>query len=186
MRRLLLTTREEWRAWLVEHHASESEIWLVYHKQASGKPRIPYEDAVEEALCFGWIDSIVRRLDEHRFAQKFTPRSAKSQWSDLNRARFAKVVKEGRMTPAGLARSPSSPGANARERPRVPATVAPGYLVRALTRHPAARTYFESLAPSHRRAYSMWIETAKKEETRQRRLAEALKLLARNEKLGLK
>ena len=186
MRRLLVTTREAWRAWLAEHHASESEIWLVYHKQASGKPRIPYEDAVEEALCFGWIDSVVRRLDEHRFAQKFTPRRASSQWSDLNRARFAKVVREGRMTAAGLARSPSTATNNAGERPRRPEITAPGYLVRALKRHPAARTHFESLAPSHQRAYSMWIETAKKEETRQRRLAEALELLTKKQKLGLK
>ena len=186
MRRLLVTTREAWRAWLAEHHVSESEIWLVYHKQASGKPRIPYEDAVEEAHCFGRIDSVVRRLDKHRFAQKFTPRRALSQWSDLNRARFAKVVKEGRMTAAGLARSPSTATSNARERPRRPEITAPGYLVRALKRHPAARTHFESLAPSHQRAYSMWIETAKKAETRQRRLAEALELLARKQKLGLK
>ena len=188
MRRLLVTTREAWRSWLVEHHASVTEVWLVYHKPASGKPRIPYEDAVEEALCFGWIDSLVRRLDENRFAQKFTPRAAKSRWSDLNRARFAKVVREGRMTPAGLAKSPPPPtlADRTRERPRQPAIVAPHYLVRALKRHRLARTNFEGLAPSHRRAYILWIDTAKREDTRQRRLAEALALLARNQKLGLK
>ena len=188
MRRLLVTTREAWRSWLAEHHASETEVWLVYHKRASGKPRIPYEDAVEEALCFGWIDSLVRRLDEDRFAQKFTPRAAKSRWSDLNRARFAKVVSEGRMTPAGLAKSPPPPtsGNRARERPRPRPIEVPDYLVRALKRHRLARINFERLAPSHRRMYVLWVDTAKREDTRQRRLAEALALLARNQKLGLK
>jgi uncharacterized protein YdeI (YjbR/CyaY-like superfamily) len=90
------TTRAAWRAWLAAHHDRETEIWLVYNKRHTGELRVEYDDAVEEALCFGWIDSIVRTIDEDRYAQKFTPRKAKSKWSELNRRRFAKLVAEGR------------------------------------------------------------------------------------------
>src|SRR5580704_4649685 len=77
---LHVTTRDEWRDWLAKHHASETEIWLIYHKKQSGQPRIPYDHAVEEALCFGWIDSIVKRIDDQKFAQKFTPRRDCENW----------------------------------------------------------------------------------------------------------
>ena len=100
---LYVPTREEWRAWLTKHHESESEVWLIYYKQQSGRPRIPYDDAVEEALCFGWIDSIVKRLDDEKFAQKFTPRRDRSRWSALNEQRVRKLIKNGRMTEAGMA-----------------------------------------------------------------------------------
>jgi uncharacterized protein YdeI (YjbR/CyaY-like superfamily) len=105
-RTLHVTTRARWRRWLAEHHGKESEIWLVYNKKASGLPRVAYDEAVEEALCFGWIDGITKPIDEDRYAQRFTPRREKSNWSDLNRRRFAKLVKERRMTPAGMARRP--------------------------------------------------------------------------------
>jgi uncharacterized protein YdeI (YjbR/CyaY-like superfamily) len=72
-RTLYVTSREEWRAWLTEHHQSETGVWLIYYKKQPGQPRIPYDHAVEEALCFGWIDSVVKRIDDARFAQKFTP-----------------------------------------------------------------------------------------------------------------
>ncbi len=100
------TTRAAWRAWLAANYDRETEIWLVYNKRHTGGPRVEYDDAVEEALCFGWIDSIVRTIDADRYAQKFTPRRAKSKWSELNKRRFAKMVAEGKMTAAGLARSP--------------------------------------------------------------------------------
>jgi uncharacterized protein YdeI (YjbR/CyaY-like superfamily) len=185
------TTREEWRAWLARHHASATEIWLVFHKKHTGKPRVPYEDAVEEALCFGWIDSLVRRLDDERYAQKFTPRKAGSTWSESNRRRFAKLVREGRMTAAGLALSPPAGGEDAggpsapRPKPKASDAV-PGYIEVALRAHGAAWTNFTGLAPSHRRHYTHWIETAKRQETRLKRLAEAISLLAENKKLGLK
>src|SRR5512132_3621352 len=101
---LYVTDREKWRAWLAKHHRSETEIWLVYYKKQSGRPRIPYDHAVEEAICFGWIDSIVKRLDDERFAQKFTPRRDSTRWSALNKRRLRKLIREGRMTEAGLAK----------------------------------------------------------------------------------
>lgn len=94
--------RKEWRPWLSKNHGKEKEIWLVYYKKASGKPRIPYNDAVEEALCFGWIDSTVKSIDEKKFAQRFTPRNPKSRISEMNKERIRKLVKNRRMTKAGL------------------------------------------------------------------------------------
>src|SRR5262249_60030780 len=85
-------------------HQSETEVWLIYYKKPSGQPRIPYDDAVEEALCFGWVDSIVKRIDDAKFAQKFTPRRGRTRWSALNKRRLRKLIREGRMTPAGLAK----------------------------------------------------------------------------------
>ena len=98
-----MTSRVEWRDWLSQHGQSETEVWLIYYRKDSGRPRIPYDDAVEEALCFGWIDSIVKRMDDEKFAQKFTPRRYGSRWSELNVRRVRKLMKEGRMTEAGLA-----------------------------------------------------------------------------------
>jgi uncharacterized protein YdeI (YjbR/CyaY-like superfamily) len=99
---LYVTDREEWRAWLEENHAREKEIWLVYYRKGSGKGRIPYNDAVEEALCFGWIDSTNKSIDEERLAQRFSPRSPKSGFSPMNKERVRRLIEQGRMTQAGL------------------------------------------------------------------------------------
>lgn len=185
MKLLHLTTRADWRAWLAAHHERETEIWLVYNKRHTGEPRVEYDDAVEEALCFGWIDSIVRTIDADRYAQKFTPRKAKSKWSELNRERFARMVREGKMTPAGLAKSPPEDGAGATAKPPADDSV-PDYIEQALRANGVAWDNLSNLAPSYRRLYVRWIEDAKKEETRRKRLAEAVSLLEQNKKLGLK
>lgn len=99
---LYLTDRNDWRAWLEKNHTSAREIWLVYYNKKSGKPRIPYNDAVEEALCFGWIDSIVKKYDANRAAQRFSPRRKNSQLSELNKERIRQLIEAGKMTPAGL------------------------------------------------------------------------------------
>src|SRR5579863_2221982 len=103
-RTLYVSNRDEWRAWLADHYESEVEIWLVYYKKHSGTPRIPYDHAVEEALCFGWIDSIVKRIDGAKYAQRFTPRRDCTKWSALNVRRVRKLIKKGRMTRAGMAK----------------------------------------------------------------------------------
>jgi uncharacterized protein YdeI (YjbR/CyaY-like superfamily) len=95
---LHVTKRKEWRAWLKEHHKSETEVWLVYFKSHSGKPRIPYNDAVEEALCFGWIDSTVKSIDEDRFAQRFSVRNPKTPYSQANKERLRELVKQGKVS----------------------------------------------------------------------------------------
>jgi uncharacterized protein YdeI (YjbR/CyaY-like superfamily) len=180
------TTRAAWRAWLAAHHDRETEIWLIYNKRHTGEPRVEYDEAVEEALCFGWIDSIVRTIDENRYAQKFTPRKAKSKWSESNLKRLAKLVREGKMTEAGLAKAPPQE----REETVAPSPAmedsVPAYIEAALRENGAAWTNFTHLAPSYRRLYVRWIEAAKREETRRKRLAEAVGRLERNEKLGLK
>ncbi|MCW4028695.1 MAG: hypothetical protein NWE92_03505 [Candidatus Bathyarchaeota archaeon] len=97
------TDREEWRNWLSEHYDKEKEIWLIYPKKASGKPRIPYDDAVEEALCFGWIDSTAKRIDENSYAQRFSPRNPKTPYSESNKQRLRKLVAQGKVLPAVVA-----------------------------------------------------------------------------------
>jgi uncharacterized protein YdeI (YjbR/CyaY-like superfamily) len=104
---LLATSRQAWREWLTQHHADCKEIWLIYYKKSSGKTGISYEESVEEALCFGWIDGTNKGIDEETYAGRFTPRRLRSPWSASNRARVARLLQEGRMTEAGLAVLPA-------------------------------------------------------------------------------
>src|SRR4030042_6810005 len=99
---LYLTNRTQWRNWLAKNHSKKKEIWLIYYNKASGKPRIPYNDCVEEALCYGWIDSIVKKMDEERFVQRFSPRRPTSVLSEMNRERVLRMINEKKMTPFGL------------------------------------------------------------------------------------
>ena len=186
MKTLLARTLVQWRGWLAEHHASESEVWLIFHKRHTGVASIEYKDALDEALCFGWVDSLVKRLDERRFARKFTPRRADSRWSDVNRKRYAELEREGRLKSPGIGRPPTRRGSAPRP-PRIelPAKL-PAYIRAALKKHPTALRHFEALPPEQRRRYYAWIESAQREETKRRRLAEAIRLLARGEALGLK
>ena len=103
---LYIADRDAWRAWLADHHAQQQEVWLLFFKKASGKPSIAYDEAVEEAICFGWIDSQIRSMDQARFARRFTPRREGSAWSESNRVRALKMLGAGRMTKAGLASLP--------------------------------------------------------------------------------
>lgn len=174
---------ERWREWLAKHHESASEVWLVFHKRHTGRPSIAYDDAVDEALCFGWIDSLIKRLDEDRYARKFTPRKPDSRWSTANRKRYAQLRTNGRLAPAGLKRAPTDRSGDA---PRPSPSKVPQYIRQALRSRPVASNYFESLAPSCRRTYIAWIDSAKRQETKTRRLQEAIGLLAAGKKLGLK
>lgn len=174
---------EEWRKWLAEHHHVESEVWLVFHKHHTGSPSISDDDAVDEAMRFGWIDSLVKRLDDERYARKFTPRKPDSRWSTINRKRYARLKTSGRLMPAGLSRAPTH---RCGDTPKASSSKVPQYIQEALRKRPTAWKYFESLAPSYRRMYIGWIDSAKKQETRMRRLQEAVGLLAASKKLGLK
>jgi uncharacterized protein YdeI (YjbR/CyaY-like superfamily) len=181
---LRVGSRQEWRRWLKDHHDSEPVVWLVFDRIRTGRQSLSYEDAVQEALCFGWIDSIVRRLDETRYARKFTPRKADSRWSTLNRRRYAELRKRGLLEAPGLKRAPTGRSGDAP--PRRSTDAVPPYIERALRATAEAWAHFERLAPSHRRAYIGWIDSAKREETKARRLREAVSLLAAGRKLGLK
>ena len=107
MNTFLARTVDQWRDWLAKHHGSETEVWLIFHKRHTGVVSIDHKDALDEALCFGWVDSLVKRLDDRRYAIKFTPRRADSRWSASNRKRYAKLKASGRLQPAGLNQAPT-------------------------------------------------------------------------------
>ena len=173
---------EQWRMWLAEHHDCESEVWLVFYKRHTARKSIAYDDAVDEALCFGWIDSLIKRLDDDRYARKFTPRKADSKWSTVNRKRYTALQTSGRLMPAGVARAPTDRDGDA---PGMPSSGVPKYIADAFKKHPAAWSFFERLAPSHQRQYIAWIDSAKREATRLRRLNEAVGKLKAGRKPGL-
>jgi uncharacterized protein YdeI (YjbR/CyaY-like superfamily) len=179
---LALHTRQQWRKWLGKHHASSPGVWLVFYKDHTGVKAIPYEDSVREALCFGWIDSLIKRLDDDRYARKFTPRKPASKWSDSNRKRWAELKAAGLLASAGLAAAPTD---NAyAPRPAIPEL--PAYLAKALKANPKAGRFFQKLAPGYRRHFVVWIHIARRPETRARRIRESLALLAAGKRLGLK
>lgn len=179
---LQVRSRREWRAWLAKHHTSSPGVWLVFHKAHTGVKSMPYEDAAREALCFGWIDSLIKRLDGDRYALKVTPRKPTSKWSDKNRKRWAELQAAGLLTPAGLAAAPTSN--TYAPKPVVPAL--PAYIAEALKENSKAWAFFPELAPTYRRQFVVWIHTAKRPETRARRIRESIALLAARKKLGLK
>jgi len=180
--------RGAWRAWLGENHQTDEGLWLLIHKKHMSKSGLTYLEALEEALCFGWIDGILRRIDDEKHMVRFSPRRKNSIWSELNKKRVRKLIKEGRMTPAGLA-SIKEAKANsqwAKAAAREDITVVPAELTRALAANEQARLNFENLAPSYRRQFIYWVAIAKRDETRRKRVEETIDLLMRNKKLGMK
>ncbi len=179
---LYVKDRAEWRAWLEANHDSETSVWLIYFKRHTGKPRIPYDDGVEEAVCFGWIDTTVKRIDESRYMQRFTQRKSGSGWSLLNRRRAERMIKAGLMTGAGMARIEEA-RKNGRwelalkedEQPEMP-----DGLAEALGGNPAAKRNFEAFAPSCRKAYIRYVSSAKRDVTREKRIREVVRLSADN------
>ncbi len=189
MKTVELSTRGEWRAWLAANHDEESEVWLVYHKKHTGTPSIEYGASVEEALCYGWIDSILRRLDDRRYARKFTPRRDGSVWSPSNKERVARMLEQGLMTEHGQAkvdagkrsgRWDASPGP-----PKLKLEMSAEFAA-ALNGNAAAAATFEQLAPTYRKQFLAWIEVAKRPETKRKRIRESIRLLEQGKKLGMK
>lgn len=175
-------TGQEWRTWLREHHSSSPGVWLVFRKRHTMAQSILYEDSVRQALCFGWIDSLIKRLDDDRYARKFTPRQPASKWSESNRKRWLELQAAGLLAPAGVAAAPT---AN-RYGPLPAIPDLPDYIAQSLQANPQAWNFFQELAPTHRRHFVTWIHMARRTETKERRLCEAIRLLAAGEKLGLK
>src|SRR6266850_2483128 len=167
-------SRKDWRAWLAKHHASSPGIWFVFHKSHTGLKSIAYEDMVREALCFGWIDSLIKRLDDDRYAIKVTPRRPTSKWSDINRRRWQELKAAGLLTSAGLAVAPTENTYG--PRPVVPEL--PNYIAKAIKAKATAWKFFRELSPRNRRDFVVWIHTARRPETRERRVRESLALLA--------
>jgi uncharacterized protein YdeI (YjbR/CyaY-like superfamily) len=161
------------RKWLAAHHAKKTEIIVGFYKTGTGRPSMTWPESVDEALCVGWIDAVRRRIDEESYTIRFTPRKARSIWSEVNARRMAALIAEGRVLPAGLAafarRSAEKTGNYSYER-REPAQFEAAQ-ERQFRAHQEAWKYFQSEAPWYRRTATHWVTSAKKEETRQRRLA---------------
>jgi uncharacterized protein YdeI (YjbR/CyaY-like superfamily) len=184
---LYVKNREEWREWLEKNHTTAQGIWLIYYKKPSGKQRIPYNDAVEEALCFGWIDSKIKRINDDYYIQWFTPRRPGSSWSELNIDRVQKMIKEGRMTRAGLAvyEEVSSKPVLIKEMNQKAETIVPNDLMNALKRNAVAFINFEKLPPSSRRLYVLWLNDAKRPETRRARIEKIVDRSEKNLRAGM-
>jgi len=181
--------RIEWRTWLKKNYKKEKEVWLIYFKRHTGKPRIAYNDAVEEALCFGWIDSNIQKIDEEKYAQKFTPRNTGSKWSRLNITRMKKLIAERKMTKAGLEKIDPELLKDKKQTISIPekkGLIIPGRICTALKVNKLAWQNFNKLAPSYKRLYVLWLMDAKREETFQKRVLESISLLEQNKKLGMK
>lgn len=171
--------RVEWRAWLEEHHASAPGVRLIFYKQTSGKPSVAMIEAIEEALCFGWVDSKMRSLDSERYSLIFTPRKPNSPWSPGNKERIARLIAQGKVAPAGLA-AVEAAQADGRwdvyedtvERP------IPDDLAAALAANPDAARHFETYKPGTRRQLIWWVIQAKRPETRQKRIGAILEAAA--------
>lgn len=171
LREVHLRTAAEWRRWLDRNHASAAGVWLVSYRRATGKPAIGYEDTVREALCYGWIDSTIRKLDEERTAQLFTPRRPGSTWALTNKARVKELIATGRMRPAGLAKIEAAKREGSWTLlDRVESLVVPPDLKTALAAAGRARA-FAALAPSLRKQHLWSVISAKRPETRARRVA---------------
>ena len=178
--------RKAWRAWLSENHVTQKEVWLVFYKKHTGKPTVSYEDAVQEALCFGWIDSIVRRIDEERYMQLFTPRKTGSNWSDLNKRRVKKLIAQGLMTEAGLRKVvEAKKDGSWRNLDTVEKLTVPADLSKALSGNKRAKDNFAGLSSSRKKAFLYWIGSAKTEGTRTKRIVETVRLLVEKKMPGM-
>jgi uncharacterized protein YdeI (YjbR/CyaY-like superfamily) len=177
--RLHPESREQWRAWLADHHDTERGAWLVSWKQATGRPTLQYEAVIEEALCFGWVDSTVRTLDSERSMMLMTPRKPSSTWARTNKERVERLLAAGLMQPAGIA-AVETARANGSWTvlDSVEALEVPDDLAAALDAEPGAREAYEGFSPSNRKMILWWVKSAKRSETRERRIAETARLAA--------
>lgn len=173
---LYLTSRKEWRDWLKKHYKSEQDVWLVYYKKHTGKPRIPYNDAVEEALCFGWIDSTVKRIDEDRFAQRFSPRNPKAPYSQANKERLRELIKQGKVVKGVLA----TLGNLAEEQPEIPPDI-----LKAIRANKKAWKNFQTFSPSYIRIRIGFIDGARNRPREfEKRLRYFLEMTEKNKRFG--
>ena len=182
-------TRKAWRQWFQKNHVSSPGIWLIYYKKGTGKPRVNYDESVEEALCFGWIDSLPRKLDDERAMLKFTPRKPKSVWSDLNKKRVEQLVKNKLMTAAGLdkidrAKKDGSWNKLNSTNYQADTNELPADLQRALTSNLVALENFTLFTKGYRRQFLYWIDSAKRAETRTARIQQTVLMAAANKKPG--
>ncbi|MFC1966752.1 YdeI family protein [Chloroflexota bacterium] len=184
---LLFSSSLQWRKWLEQNHDSIKAVWLIHYKKNSGKSSVSYDDALEEALCFGWVDSIMKRIDDEKFILKYSPRKTKSIWSRRNKEKAEKLIKVGKMTNAGLIKIEEAKNNgfwdNAytnKDRDEIPED-----LNNALLQNNDAWVNFHNFANSYWNMYIGWVNSAKTEQTRKRRIAEVVKRSWLNKKPGI-
>ncbi|MBD2614602.1 YdeI/OmpD-associated family protein [Nostoc punctiforme FACHB-252] len=174
-------SREEWRKWLETNHLTSSGVWLIYYKVKSGKPSVRYSEAVKEALCFGWIDSKVKSLDEERYMQIFTPRKPKSVWSKLNKQYIEELIEQGLIAKAGLDKiAMAKQNGSWNSLDAIEALIIPSDLNQALEANKTAKDYFEALSNSSKKNILFWIESAKRPQTRLKRIEQIVNSAAQN------
>ena len=177
----------EWHNWLQDNYQRENEIWLIFYKPNAPITGIKYEDALDEALCFGWIDSLIQKIDEQKYARKFTPRTNSKKWSDTNKKKVVRLIQAGRMTQAGLEKFPFNPEEiDKTEGIKKEEFIIPEDIEVKIRQNSPAWKIFEKLPPSQRKNYIRWVLSAKKQETIDKRLAEVISVLEANKPLGLK
>jgi len=186
---MFFETSEQWENWLKQNHDTETELWLVYFKKQTDIQGISYEESVKSALCWGWIDGLIKKLDEDRYARKFTPRKENSVWSESNKKRVAELLKEDRIKSAGLKKIEAAQQNGNWDKmvspPKIDLSI-PKELEVAFAQHPKAEAYFKGLNKSHQKEYIIWIKVAKRPETRARRVKESIELMLKKKNLGLK
>jgi len=185
--------RDEFRNWLQDNYITSPGIWMIFYKMHKKVECIPYGAALEEALCYGWIDSLVKKTEDDKYARKFTPRKDSTKWSHLNKKKIVELIKNGKMTRAGLDKIDASvmstlpnPEEHKFEDVKNREFIIPGFIIREFTKNEPAMINFNNLAPSYQRQYITWITSGKREGTILKRIQESIGLLMENSKLGLK
>ena len=186
---LYVTNRRQWRSWLSKHHKAAGEIWLIYYKKQSRKSRIPYNDAVEEALCYGWIDSLLKPRDEESWVQRFSPRKQKSRLSEMNKERVRRLIKAGKMTRSGLKSIRLhlyDKASNSLVYPELKEFTLPRDILQALKADGDAWKNFTRFSESYKRIRIGWIDGARKRpEIFAQRLRYFIKMTGQNKKFGM-
>jgi uncharacterized protein YdeI (YjbR/CyaY-like superfamily) len=185
--------KEEFRNWLEENHDTNPGIWVIFYKKHINIDCIKYNELLEEVLCFGWIDSLIKKIDDDKYARKITPRTNTQKWSELNKKKVIELIKEGKMTQAGLHKIDNylKTGkvdwpVNKSGKKELKENDIPDFIIEELAKNEPALINFNKLATTYKRHYILWITNARKEETILNRLKESIGLLKENKKLGLK
>jgi len=198
MEQKYFSNRTEFRKWLESNNQKSPGIWMIFYKKHTEISCIKYNEALEEAICYGWIDSIIKKIDEEKYVRKFTPRTDTGNWSEINKNLVNQLIAKGLMTKAGLEKIDSyketgtiswivekADKKNSKQYNRKDIET-PDFIIEELAKNEPALTNFKNLAPSHKKYYILWITSAARQETIQRRLKESIGLLKENKKLGLK
>lgn len=180
---IFFKTSSEFRSWLAENGETQDEIWVGYYKKNSGKSGMNYAAALDEALCFGWIDGLAKSVDNSSYKQRYTPRRAKSVWSKINTDHVARLIREGRMTPAGMAAVTAAKKDGRWERAYDPpsAGTLPEYFLKELSGNKKAEVFYRTLSSANRYAIAYRLQNAVKEETKRKRASAIIAMLARRE-----